>query len=334
MTVWLVRAGRSGERETLALEQSLSVLGWQEMPDLSNVNSKEALEVLIRDTYPDAGKRRIANWTTQLWAFRSRIQVDDLVTLPLKQQSAVAIGKITGSYKYRPDLPADSRHTRSTKWLKTDVPRSKFGQDLLYTLGAFLTVCKVERNNAEERIKAIIAGQAPPAPVTSEGGVEDGGPIDLEQYAQDDISAFIGQVFKGHELTRLVDEILMAQGYNTLVSPEGADGGIDIVAGAGPMGFDAPRLGVQVKSGDSPIDVKVLRELQGALKNFGADQGLLVSWGGFTGPLLKEARRLHFAIRLWDAGQVVTGGRVGLDSMIRFLGDELLVMQPSVPSVA
>jgi hypothetical protein len=31
---------------------------------------------------------------------------------------------------------------------------------------------------------------------------------------------------------------------------------------------------------------------------------------------------------------LATGGRVGLDSMIRFLGDELLVMQPSVPSVA
>lgn len=90
-----------------------------------------------------------------------------------------------------------------------------------------------------------------------------------------------------------------------MVSPEGADGGIDIVAGAGPMGFDPPRLGVQVKSSDTSVDVKVLRELQGALKNFGADQGLLVSWGGFTGPLLKEARRMYFEIRLWDAGDIV-----------------------------
>jgi restriction system protein len=51
--------------------------------------------------------------------------------------------------------------------------------------------------------------------------------------------------------------------------------------------------------------VTILRELQGTMKNFGADQGLLVSWGGFAGPLLKEARRLHFEIRLWDAGKVV-----------------------------
>jgi len=304
MTVWLVRAGSYGERETLALEQGLSVVGWEGLPDLSKVDTREALEELIRESYPDAGKGRVSNWTGQLWSFRERMQVGDLVVLPLKKQSAIAIGKISGSYAFRPDLPADARHVRPTKWIKTDIPRSKFDQDLLYSLGAFLTVCQIKRNNAEERIKAILAGQKPPALLVQED--EEGvAPVDLEQYAQDDISAFIGQKFKGHELTRLVDEILKAQGYYTVVSPEGADGGIDIVAGAGPMGFDSPRLGVQVKSSDTSVDVKVLRELQGALKNFGADQGLLVSWGGFTGALLKEARRMHFEIRLWDAGDIV-----------------------------
>jgi len=305
MTVWLVRAGRYGERENLALEQGLSVIGWEELPDLAIVSSREALEALMRETYPDAGDGRIRNNIAQVWAFRERIQVGDLVMLPLKQQSAIAIGKIAGPYAYRPDLPADARHTRLTTWIKTDIPRSKFDQDLLYSLGAFMTVCQIKRNNAEERIKAILAGQAPPKPVPEDSDQEGSAPVDLELFAQDDISQFIGQKFKGHELTRLVDEILKAQDYVTERSPEGADGGIDIVAGAGPMGFDAPRLGVQVKSSDTSVDVKVLRELQGALKNFGADQGLLVSWGGFTGPLLKEARRMHFEIRLWDAGDLV-----------------------------
>ena len=71
------------------------------------------------------------------------------------------------------------------------------------------------------------------------------------------------------------------------------------------MGFDAPRLCVQVKSSETAAGAAVLRELQGTMKNFGADQGLLVSWGGFAGPLLKEARHLHFEIRLWDSADVV-----------------------------
>jgi hypothetical protein len=34
--------------------------------------------------------------TTQLWALRSRIQPDDLVVLPLKTTSQIAIGKASG----------------------------------------------------------------------------------------------------------------------------------------------------------------------------------------------------------------------------------------------
>jgi restriction system protein len=305
MTVWLVRAGRYGEWETLALEQGLSVIGWEELPDLSPFSSREQMEQLVREIYPDASKGRVSNWTGQIWAFRGRMQIDDLVVLPLKKQSAVAIGRISGPYAFRSDLSSGVRHTRPTSWVKTDIPRSRFDQDLLYSLGAFMTVCQVQRNNAEERIKAILSGQAPP-PRTPEETEGTEAPVDLELFAQDDISQYIAQRFKGHELTRLADAILTAQGYYTMVSPAGPDGGIDIVAGAGPMGFDSPRLGVQVKSGDAPVDVKVLRELQGALKNFGANQGLLVSWGGFTGSLLKEARRLHFEIRLWDAGSIVS----------------------------
>ncbi len=304
MTVWLVRAGRYGERETLALEKGLTVIGWEELPDLSSIDCRGDIEELVRTTYPDASKGRLANWVGQLWAFRSRIEVGDLVVLPLKTQSAIAVGTIAGPYAYRADLPAETHHTRETKWLKTDIPRSRFDQDLLYMFGAFMTVCQLQRHQAEERIRAIVGGQAPPA-LANDDADEAATPVDLEQFAEDDLSEFITRRFKGHELARLVDEILRTQGYQTVVSPEGADGGVDIIAGSGPMGFDSPRLCVQVKSGESPIGAAVLRELQGTMKNFGADQGLLVSWGGFAGPLLKEARHLHFEIRLWDAGQVV-----------------------------
>jgi len=35
------------------------------------------------------------------------------------------------------------------------VPRTHFGKDLLNTFGAFLTICRVQRNNAEARIVAM-----------------------------------------------------------------------------------------------------------------------------------------------------------------------------------
>jgi restriction system protein len=60
-----------------------------------------------------------------------------------------------------------------------------------------------------------------------------------------------------------------------------------------------------VKSSQSPTDVTYLRELQGAMAKFRAEQGLFVSWGGFTTALIRESRLSFFSVRLWDADDIV-----------------------------
>src|SRR6266536_3738393 len=119
---WLVRAGRHGERETLALEQGLAVVGWPELQDLSGHATRASLMDALRQAFPDDGTKQLLNWQAQLWAFLHTISEGDLAVLPLKTSPAVAIGQVTGSYTYRPDLPPDARHTRPVKWLATDLP--------------------------------------------------------------------------------------------------------------------------------------------------------------------------------------------------------------------
>ena len=311
VAVWLVRAGSRGELEQRALEQGLSIIGWPEMPDLSHVASREELRALIQRTYPNASVSKVSNSLGQLWAFRERMQDGDLVVLPSKSRAAIAIGRVTGPYQYRPDMPGGGTHVRPTKWLRTDIPRAAFGQDLLYSFGAFMTVCQITRNNAQQRIQAVLEGKPdqvvsrpkPPDDARDESEEES---LDLETYARDQIMDHIGRSFRGHDLSRLVNDLLRAQGYRTQFSLPGPDGGVDIIAGAGPMGFDLPRLCVQVKSSDTPVDVGVLRELQGVMRNFGAQQGLLVSWGGFKNTVLEDSRRLFFEVRLWDAGDIIS----------------------------
>lgn len=308
MALWLARAGRSGEYEDLALRSGRSLIGFHEVPDMSSVDDKEKLFEILREAYPNRPKNAIYNFRGQLWAFLKRIQVDDLIVLPLKTRSVIAIGKVKGSYEYKADNPEGARHTRLVEWIRTDIPRSSLDPDLLYSIGAFMTVCQIQRNNAEERIRAIVEGKSisrPPLIGNGEETGEDDVPPDLEEYASDQIRTHISQKFRGHELTYLVTEVLKAQGYKVLMSPAGPDGGIDIIAGRGPMGFDQPRLCVQVKSSDTPVDVNVFRELKGVMDDFKANQGLLVSWGGFKQSVLNDSRRRFFEIRLWDAGDLV-----------------------------
>lgn len=327
MALWLVRAGRHGEREDFALENNVVVIGWDGLKDLSAISSRDELVRVMAEVYPDEKPKARLNYASQIWAFVGRIQEGDWVVLPLKKRSAIAIGQITGGYKYEAGNPEGARHTRPVKWLDTDIPRSRFDQDILYSFGAFMTVCQVRRNNAEERVKAVVEGKTVPLVQVSAGEEvtepEQGG-IDLEQIARDQIRELISRKFRGHDLSHLVAAILEAQGYKVLESPPGADGGVDILAGKGPMGFDPPRLAVQVKSSDSALDVTVLRELQGVMSNFGAEQGMIVSWGGYKQSVLKEASRLFFQVRLWDSDDLVRA----VQNHFEELSDELQAEMP------
>ncbi len=173
MALWLVRCGRHGEGENVALGSGVVGVGWAELGDLSTASSLQEMRDRIVPHHPDAKPSTVTNWAGQLHAFRSGIEVGDLVALPLKTSPAVAFGRVTGDYTYASEAPPSMRHQRSVTWLREDVPRDAIDQDLLYSLGAFLTVCRIKRNNAEERILALLAGAPVPAPTPLPGGPSD-----------------------------------------------------------------------------------------------------------------------------------------------------------------
>jgi restriction system protein len=317
---WIVRAGAYGENESLALDQNVVVVGWSELGDLSAARTRDELAAMLREAYPEDGVQRLRNFQGQLWAFRDTIAVGDLVVLPLKTRSALAIGKVAGPYQYRSELPPTARHTRPVTWLTTDLPRTAVRQDLLYTLGAFLTVCEIKRNEGAERIRALAeTGRDPGARASAsrkpaERDVADmdvpsdethAPKSDISRVAADEITAYISEHFAGHGLARLVEAVFIARGMATWRAPEGPDGGIDVLVGSGPLGMDQPRICVQVKSAQSPMDVGVVRELQGVVTRLGGDQGLLVAWGGLTRAAEKEIRQQFFQVRVWTADDLV-----------------------------
>jgi restriction system protein len=158
--------------------------------------------------------------------------------------------------------------------------------------------------------------------------------INLETFARDQIQKLILQKYKGHGLAYLVGKILEAQGYVTFVSPPGADKGIDILAAPKPMGFGKPRICVQVKSGSEPIERTALDQLVGVMQNVNAEQGLLVSWGGFKSSIEKERASQFFRVRLWDADELVDELLAHYDDLPSEVRTELPLKKVWVPSYA
>lgn len=312
MAIWLIRAGSHGEHEQKFIQDKRVYVTWDGFDvNLSKFKDRSALLEKMLKFYSEDKPKAVLNWSSQIWPFGHEMKKGDLVVLPLKSQRAIQIGEITGDYYFEPKGPDPYFHWRPVKWIAEGIPRANFGKDLLNSFGAFMTICRIQSNNAEARIAAMKSNGWKPETIVStisattsvvEAGTAD---TDLEELAFDQIAQLINARFKGHGLTRLVEAILKAQGYTTYRSPEGADGGADILAGAGPLGFGSPRLCVEVKSQDSLIDRPTVDKLLGAVQKFGADEGLFVSWSGYKSNVQKELAASFFKVRLWSQKELL-----------------------------
>ena len=306
MTAWIIRGGRYGEREEEALDNGFLTIGFGIIKSLDNVQTPDEVADCL-DLSGDETNPQVASRVSQVWAFKDGIETGDIVAMPRKGQPVVAIGRITGEYTYRPEH-ADFGHARPVVWINQAVPKSDLPQGLQGSMNGLRTIYRPSPLDAAEQLFAVANGNQGEVTQTPEPRQRtlivstETPPVNLSAEAQDRIRAHIEKNFHGHEFTRLVAEVLQAQGYAVEVAPPGPDGGVDIVAGTGPMGFNPPRICVQVKSGHPLPNVSTVRELEGVIKNFGADYGLLVSWRGFTIPATNEARKsAYFNVRLWDS---------------------------------
>jgi restriction system protein len=318
MALWLIRAGKYGEHEQRFFKDGRCYLTWDgtEDIDLATVKGFEGVKEMLAKLYPDEKPKTRINWASQIAPFVFDVQKGDWVVLPRKHTPALAFAEVVEAYAFDPKAEATYRHSISVNWITTDVPRTAFDQDLLYSFGAFMTVCRMAKNNAEARVRAMEkvgwkATKASAAPLTqSKASPQDQADaieehFDVEQSARDQITKLVQARFKGHGMAQLVSAILRAQGFKTHLSPPGPDGGIDILAAPGTFGFAEPRICVQVKSQQSPVERAVLDALGGVMKKVNATHGLLVAWGGFKGSVDKEEAQQFFHVRLWDADDLI-----------------------------
>lgn len=330
--VWVVRHGRQGHEEQTALDKNAISIDWLSSVDFSKVKNREDFKKTVEDAMRDDVGWNQQNKYTQMGAIGQvrnwilEVQQGDIVVLPLKTtgKKNIAVGRVTGKYeftdKYQFENKKKKRGCYPVEWLQKDVSRENLGKDILASLGAMLTLFQIRHNNIVERFEEIMKTGKDPMQGTetqdkeyAQGVEETPSMSATEQGAIQQIY----QQFDGHEFAQLVEEVLQAEGYTTLCSPPGPDGGVDILAGSGTLGFDNPKICVQVKRTQDAMGVDELRKLQGTMQSFGADYGLYVSLGGFKSTTRKEAQSLYFKIRLWDGHEFIKHLYKNYDSLSR-----------------
>ena len=206
MALWLIRAGRHGEFEKRFLDEDRVYLTWGGLShDLVTIEGKTQLRTLLESIYHDAPVGRISNNLAQIWAFSHRMISGDWVVLPSKQKPAIHVAELKGKYVFDSDGTDPFFHYREVEWLVKDVPRTNFDQDLLYSFGAFLTICQVRRNDAEKRVrqmaenewKSVVTSAVTKEDENGDGSDDAVGFDDLAQAARDQLANGSWLVFKG-----------------------------------------------------------------------------------------------------------------------------------------
>ena len=162
---WIVRAGRNGENEPLALSHDAIVIGWEEIPDLAGVSSRDQLREIYEQAYPDTAPATAGQDIGQVFRFIEEINADDVVVLPLKTQPhRVAVGLVTGPYRHRdePEFANDANHTRAVRWLAKDASYDQFDQQLQNAFKLQGTVREIhEPAEAASRLLAALEQSSP-----------------------------------------------------------------------------------------------------------------------------------------------------------------------------
>jgi restriction system protein len=301
--IWGIHGGKTGDADTLFLSKGYIAIGWADAGDLSKVADREGFKALAAKTWPARAKQKplwVATTGGQMFRFIKVMKAGDLVAYPSKRDRKIHLGRVEEDYRYDPSLDPGYPNLRKVKWLDA-VPRTHFSQGALYEIGSALSLFQI-KNYADE-YRAVAEGKAV-AQVAS--AKEDTSIIavkqDVEETTRDFIVKALAQETKGHPFATFVAHVLNTMGYRTRVSPEGTDGGIDIVAHRDELGFEPPIVKVQVKSTEGKVGDPEVSALYGKVGP--TEFGLIVTLGYFTPQAVTFARNKS-NLRLIDGDDLV-----------------------------
>lgn len=305
--MWMVRAGEAGFRFDDFKAGPRVSIGWYEMGNMGGLKTRDDFTAAVLTNYPSIRKGQIGSYAGQAYRFVREMKVGDAVVTYGPSERVYLVGTISGDYEYDQTVSPDQPNIRRVNW-RGQVSRDALSVSARNSLGAISTLFQIPDEVAQEiESKLAQGGAAPPtmSPLAVESVVEEQ-VDDLYKDIQSKGFEFIKDrvnALDWEEMQELVAGLLRAMGYKTRVSPSGSDRGKDIVASPDGLGFEDPRIVVEVKHREVATNSEKIRSFLGGRHE--TDKGLYVSTGGFTKDARYEAERGRIPVTLMDLDDLV-----------------------------
>jgi len=298
-SAWMVRAGNNNELIDVFTGKSLAAVGWSELGNLSDSDSRDEIKSRYTEAYEKRKKGGVNTDTGQLHALVNRMEEGDWVLTYDKDAREYHVGKVSGPYDYEPEGELeDYPHTRPVEWEDDTIPRDYFTNSAQNTLGGALTVFSLDSCRSE--IEKLVEGKD----VSTNQGEDDEPPFidEVESRSEELISDIVADI-DPFDFEELVAAVLRSMGYTAQTTSKGPDHGVDIVAHPDTLGFEEPRIKVQVKHTQNSVGNKDVGRFLGIINE--EKKGLYVSTGGYTKPARREARSRSQNVTLLDRDEFI-----------------------------
>jgi len=306
-TLWMVRCEGGNYFEDFR-DHRLVALGWQELADVTKGMERDEVIGLLRQRRPDQKEGTVISGASQVWRFVNEVAVGDGVVTYSPSLRKYLIGRVTAESRVDKVMGGlEMPLVRDVEW-RGEVDRDALTVAAKGSLGSTLTLFKVSDIAREELLSKL---EGAPAPEARASNLD----TDLESVAQvvdmlEDSETRALEFIKDKvmaldwsEMQELVAGILRAMGYKTRVARAGSDRGADVIASPDGLGFETPRIVVEVKHRKAQTDSTTVRSFLGGRHK--DDRGLFVSTGGFSKDARYEADRAGIPVMLWGLDELV-----------------------------
>lgn len=294
MGAWMVRAGRNAQYANKWLTNGCAEVYW----DLGEQNLENLSKSEIRDLYkqrnPNASPQEVAAAVGQIFRFAHDIQPGETIVMYEPESRLYHLGTVIGGCQTIRDSEGYIHYERKVHWEK-EAPRDMLSKTSRNSLGAISTIFSIKDDVLDD-----LMSPSHPSEPSDQNQEEEADSAIRYATAEDGIERIKDRIMGigWEDMELLVAGFLRMLGYKTSLTPQGGDGGRDIIASPDGLGLEQPRIVAEVKHRKGQTGAQQVRAFIGGLRNSGS--GLYVSTGGFSREARYEADRATMPVRLLD----------------------------------
>lgn len=143
---WMVRAGEGGFLFDQFIKGNFVAIGWNELGDISELNSRDKIKRELSNTYQIEGVKGGVQ-AGIVHRFVNELKLNDGIITYNPLNRVYKVGTVEGEYKFMPEI--EYHHIRKVKWINT-INRDSLSQKTKNALGSVLTIFELKENEKKE----------------------------------------------------------------------------------------------------------------------------------------------------------------------------------------